>query len=201
MLNSEEIKDKLSRLRLSDPDFKQFGATYHRYELNEVLPVDYLMQFEKRNGISLPTDYFSFLTTIGNGGAGPYYGLQSLNDSLIDFKLRNKPLIEINKEFAYHEPWNAGWINDFNWEFERPDEELVNTYMDVAHIKGSLQICHFGHGCTYLLIIQGKEHGNIWFDGRADYGGIFPEITESSNRTSFSDWYNHWLDQCLLGTE
>ncbi|MCS2712051.1 hypothetical protein NXW96_22165 [Bacteroides fragilis] len=33
-----------------------------------------------------------------------------------------------------------------------PETEIVDAYISTAHIAGSLQISHFGHGCTFLLV-------------------------------------------------
>ena len=65
--------------------------------------------------------------------------------------------------------------------------------MDVHHIFGCLQIAHFGHGCTYLLVVSGSEKGHVWFDGRADYSGIFPELVNEQKQT-FIQWYLNWLN-------
>lgn len=78
-----------------------------------------------------------------------------------------------------------------------PDDSLVDEYMNVKHIQGCLEICHFGHGCAFLLVLSGREAGNIWFDGRADYGGIEPELNNLGERTSFSEWYLNWLENSL----
>jgi len=37
-----------------------------------------LVAFESSNGMQLPEDYRLFLATVGNGGAGPFYGLEPL---------------------------------------------------------------------------------------------------------------------------
>jgi hypothetical protein len=52
-----------------------------------------LAAFESTNRIGLPNDYRQFLAMIGNGGAGPFYGLARLNAcdrcaSFCDLKFR-----------------------------------------------------------------------------------------------------------------
>jgi hypothetical protein len=48
-----------------------------------------------------------------------------------------------------------------------------------------------------LLVVKGEEAGTLWFDGRADYSGIFPETIGSRRRITFADWYMHWVDGLL----
>ena len=54
-------------------------------------------EIEKRNNIILPKGYREFITKIGNGCIGPDYGLLSLQESMKDFKLREKPILKIMK--------------------------------------------------------------------------------------------------------
>jgi hypothetical protein len=76
-----EVLDRPTVLRLlgeldrRDPRRRVFGAAAHQYKLNLPLPVSVIEEFEQRHGVSLPEDYRRFVTEIGNGGAGPYYGL------------------------------------------------------------------------------------------------------------------------------
>jgi hypothetical protein len=196
-MDYKNINRRLLSLKERDPGFKEFGASTHQYQLNAPLSLADVEAFEQTYQAQLPADYREFLLDAGNGGAGPFYGLRSLQDSLIDFKLKEKPLIAISKPFPYTEKWNAAWIEEFDWEGEHPEDDLVNAYMDVAHIQGCLEICHFGHGCTFLLVISGSERGNIWFDGRADYGGLEPELNGRGSRISFSEWYMQWLEEKL----
>ena len=74
-----------------------------------------------------------------------------------------------------------------------PETEIVNAYISTAHIAGCLQISHFGHGCTFLLVVNGNEKGHIWFDGRADYSGLVPKLKDGQ-RISFIEWYVTFLD-------
>src|SRR5687767_14245206 len=73
--------DKLTVLRLlgeldrRDRHRRVFGAGAHQYKLNSPLLVSVVEAFEERHGVSLPQDYRCFITEIGNGGAGPYYGV------------------------------------------------------------------------------------------------------------------------------
>ena len=52
-----------------------FGEAAHGYELNRPVDEPAIEGFEVRWSTRLPKVYREFLLTIGNGGAGPYYGL------------------------------------------------------------------------------------------------------------------------------
>lgn len=162
--------------------------------MNPIMTVEEIVQFEKETGIVLPTSYREFISKIGNGGIGPDYGLFSLEEAMVDFKLETHPKINISKPFRYSQSWNEGWILEIDWERgERPRKDILEKYMSINHLDGCLQIGHIGHGCTYLLILNGPESGNIWTDDRADYGGINPMVDSNGNKMDFMKWYMNWL--------
>ena len=164
---------------------------------NPTLSLEKIRQFEFENHIELPLDYKRFISEIGNGGVGPGFGLKSLFDSIIDFKLRNRPCICLNKEFPYQEKWNESWIASFDWDDDYPESEIVDKYMNTKHIFGCLQIGHWGHGCTFLLVVNGTEFGNIWLDNRADYSGISPVLNYENKHITFSEWYSDWITNLI----
>ena len=90
------------------------------------------------------------------------------------------------------------WIESIDWDRgERPSSAALMEYMSINHINGCLQICHIGHGATYLLVVNGEEYGNIWLDERTDYGGIEPLLNEKGERVSFISWFTEWLDEAV----
>ena len=168
--------------------------------INPTISEDEVSEIEKRNKIILPKDYREFIIKIGNGCIGPRQGLLSLQESMFDFKLRDNPAINLSKPFAYNEKWNEDeWIDAIDWDGgERPDDEVLEKYMSTNHITGCLQICHIGHGATYLLVVNGEEYGNMWLDGRIDYGGLKPLLNEKEERVSFISWFAEWLDESVV---
>jgi len=74
-LDKNIIIQMLKELKRKDPHFKNFGANVHRYNLNSPLSLIEIENFESKYNISLPIDYKYFITEVGNGVAGPYYGL------------------------------------------------------------------------------------------------------------------------------
>lgn len=72
---------QIQRARETDSDFFRFGADCHKYHLAPPASEETVAAFEARFGISLPEGYRNFLLWIGNGGAGPFYGLYSLGAS------------------------------------------------------------------------------------------------------------------------
>lgn len=80
----KRIKEKISQLDKLDQDLEVFGADTHEYILNPVLSEKEVTQFEKEHQISLPKDYVAFITQVGNGGVGPFYGLQTLAEASVN---------------------------------------------------------------------------------------------------------------------
>ena len=74
----KRILKLLAQARTKDPDFERFGAYSHQYKLSAPASEEAIQAFEEQHGIRLPEEYRDFLMLVGNGGAGPYYGLYGL---------------------------------------------------------------------------------------------------------------------------
>ena len=68
----QEINDSLARIREFRPLWKD------DYSLGPVLSLAEVEEFERAHSCCLPEDYREFLMRVGNGGAGPEWGLSSL---------------------------------------------------------------------------------------------------------------------------
>lgn len=193
----ERIKAKFDRLKQLDKNFEVFGSEKHKYSFNKPKSEKELAEFEKRNGIKLPEDYKTFLIEIGNGGAGPYYGLEPIGNGLYaDLDYRDKSdTNDLSKPFPHTQHWNLdfGEITDQNEDeyFEQKDKE----YFQNKWANGLLRISNFGCGVSMNLVVNGQEYGNIWVDDRCNEQGIYPNpYIENRERISFLDWYEHWID-------
>jgi len=71
----KRILKLLEQARAKDPGFERFGAYSHRYKLSAPASEEMLQKFEEQCQVQLPEEYRDFLKLVGNGGAGPYYGL------------------------------------------------------------------------------------------------------------------------------
>ncbi len=183
-----DLKRKLQQLRKLDQSFSCFGAESHRYQLEPTASMTMVQQFEREHRVRLPTEYVDFLTKLGNGGAGPCYGL---------FPLGNFSDVEIG-DLASPFPHTVHW-NPYPQSESDPAayQACENEYFEPKWISGALPICHQGCGYYDLLVVAGPEYGNIWTDGRVSDQGIAPASSANNRRLGFLDWYNDWLDSCL----
>ncbi|MGY0036038.1 hypothetical protein [Pedobacter sp. NJ-S-72] len=129
----QRIKNKLKQLKEADTELEQFGAENHEYLLNPVLKADEVKQFESVYQVSLPEEYVAFLTMLGNGGAGPFYGVNKLVDSqMMYFDNSEKAAhsyFDLSKPFPYTERWHvdeelAVLYEKVEQAYEAGDEEL-----------------------------------------------------------------------------
>ena len=198
------IKAKISQLKKLDKGYSLFGSQKHKYRLNPTIPINKIKQFELTHKISLPTDYAAFLTKIGNGGAGPFYGLEPLEDSLfddLDYKRRDS-LLNPSKPFLHTEPWNLKFKPTVEEENEEEYQDQLSTheekYYDPEQMNGVLAICNYGCAVSLNLVVNGQEYGNIWTDDRRSDGGIYPSHElGNEDRITFLNWYELWLDNSL----
>jgi hypothetical protein len=112
----DRLREKLGRLRDKDRAFSVFGSNAHGYRLRPPLSGRALSECEERLGVQLPAEYRLFVSRIGHGGAGPYYGLFSLDDKdpedMTDLDLIRKP-------FRWREAFNP-----YHWDDPCSQEDV-----------------------------------------------------------------------------
>ena len=109
MNQKKEILEKLAFIR-RHKEFASFGVKEQEVSYNPCLSEEDIKEFEHKHCITLPDDYRTFISEIGNGGFGPGYGLLPLDKAIVDFKLKDKPNISLNEKFPYQDSWNEEWI-------------------------------------------------------------------------------------------
>lgn len=205
----ERIKNKIIALRRKDNGCMLFGASKHRYKLKPTLSEWEILEFEQSHRIRLPEGYRKFINLIGNGGAGPYYGLERLEDGIyadLDYK-RPGEFNDLSTEFPFTEAWNIHFKevvdendDDSEDKNENKQEDALelheNMYYDPKWANGLLAISNFGCGVSMNLVVNGKEHGHIWVDDRGSDGGIYPDnYFGNTDKIDFLTWYELWLDK------
>lgn len=190
MLNPKKILDALSSIRLADTARRVFGASTHMYVLNPVVTTASIRQFQDQHQIVLPEDYVVFLTEIGNGGAGPGYGLLPMGV----FESHSVGVLSL--PFPHRAQWNLTAT-----EFESQKQSGTHTlpenfddwYFSGHFVNGAIPICHEGCGYYNLLVVTGENSGTMWIDGRCSDGGIAPLTRYDGDVHTFASWYSEWL--------
>jgi len=194
-----QLKKKLNQLAILDATFEVFGAELHEYKLNACLKDVHIAAFETKYNIILPSEYRRFLLEVGNGGAGPGYGLYVL-ETAVESYLPNYQIL--SQPFPLTQPWN--------------DLDLVrDVYLDNKFVQGTLTIANYGCGIYALLVISGEQQGKIWIDDRTNDSGIYPASrnfchyfhdldaddflpdNDYGEPLSYDDWYEDWLNRSL----
>lgn len=100
------VEAALSRLR--EIQAEVFGAVGHGFQMNPELPESEAASFERDHNIALPSDYRQFLTGIGNGGPGPFYGVFPLGfmDDNFDLRPWHGVVGNLLKPFPFQDEWN-----------------------------------------------------------------------------------------------
>lgn len=211
-LDRNTVLRRLAELDRRDPRRKVFGSGSHDYKLNPPLPASVIEAFEGRHGVSLPEDYRHFITEVGDGGAGPYYGLLPFGKDDDDRDWEGGGLVgDPGRPFPHTTAWNlpdSFWAGEPDWPPDTPieeqdrmmdtwDRELEAHYWNPAIMDGAIPICHKGCALRQWLVIHGERRGSIWDDHRADHAGIAPVLGESGEPVTFAGWYMAWLDDTL----
>ena len=169
----DELCSQLEKAETMDPERKRFGADQHQYQWNPPARREQIEQLEEKIGISLPAEYRKFLLDVGNGGAGPFYGLFSVEQ--IQQWLQWK--IEPEKTPALAPDKTADDLdeNDCNW------------------LRGCIPIG--SQGDTYFtgLMVAGPDQGRVVYIDYEVSWFFFP------NEPNFLSWYQRWLRELCCG--
>ncbi len=205
----DRIESKLEKLRAKDKRLSVFGASAHRYVLHPPLAEKTVAAFERKWHITLPDDYRRFLVEVGNGGAGPAYGVFKLGEEDAGFGHRKwKHLIDDpSKPFRHARAWNLPAAvrkkqPDPKGMTPEEEDEAWSAWGALVHeqyrglMDGAIPICHLGCALRQWLVVTGPRAGEVWNDDRADERGIAP-LTKNRHRVTFAEWYEGWLDASL----
>ncbi|WP_328944949.1 SMI1/KNR4 family protein [Streptomyces sp. NBC_00250] len=173
-----EVRARIRQLSARDPECARFGSGMHRYELRPALPEAEIRAFEEEHGIRLPPDYRDFVAGVGDGPAGPAYGLLPLTT----------PRPEAGDD----------WAVDGEWEEDRRPGRLATRFpltdplpgviggREEELTPGTLTLGEEGCGMYVRLVVTGPRAGEIWrLD--PDWGGFVPAYPD------FRAWYTDWL--------
>ena len=204
----EKARELIRLAKEADPKCRAFGANLHKYELNPTAKLKEVRQFEKEYNIKLPEGFVKYLTEVGNGGAGPDYGLYSLEM----LRKRNPYLKQygckkafIDKRFNCHSPdYNMKLIyeerekicEEYEKAFDLPsdDNEYLNISLNV--ISGTLNIGTPGCTMSNRMIIDGGENnGRIAVDDSDMDENIPPVLTDYS----FEEWFCNYFEKIING--
>lgn len=119
----QQIRQKIELLKQKDQSFKIFGAKEHQYLLNPCLTETEIQNFEQQYHVTLPDDYRDFLCYVGNGGAGPMYGLFSLEESIDEIQ---RHLIEVPQE--YYDRLLESCQKDTLWEWMNASRQIQDFF-------------------------------------------------------------------------
>lgn len=183
------IKEKLDHIRGNGLGKAVFGAGSHKYQMNSPATEEEVKAFQDSVGVQLPSAYRAFILEIGNGGAGPYYGMHPLGtrDFLDDLEdiAKPSPLIPGMTE--------AEW-DEFTWWSE--DNELANEVYNEKYnslFHGLLPVGNQGCACHHLLVVTGP------FKGRIVNFSQDISLPQFAYDDHFLDWYERWLDKIIAG--
>jgi hypothetical protein len=196
------ISDRIERMAVklravARGNYQPFGADGHRFQLNQPLSERQIVGFESRYGIQLPSDYRAFIRQVVNGGAGPAYGLYSLEEALTKGRRMPVPDDFLRTPFPHaqvYNPYQDPEVVSFGQRVE--SGEISQSEDDRRYLyqtAGTLALCHEGCGYLHFLVVTGPARGQMWLDGRCSDQGFSPM------GVSFLDWYERWLDSTLAG--
>ena len=141
----KRIKEKLAEAKQVDKNYRVFGASTHKYQLEAPLNEASISNFEEKFNITLPSCYRSFIKHIGNGGAGPFYGISALGqayDSIV-----KKKYLSIPSQIPLR-------VTDEQWDqltFELDADETSCELYDELYKQLFSGIMTIGsQGCSYM---------------------------------------------------
>ena len=185
----KHILKLLGQAKAKDPDLARFGAYSHQYKLAVPAGEEAIQKFEEQQGIRLPEEYRDFLMLVGNGGAGPYYGLyglKALKEDLSDshgvrlYRVMKEPVI-------YPKMSEEEWDRMADPEGRRKGEE-VHPYAGILPIGTQ--------GCTLMtgLMLAGPYRGQVVYYDEDFCGPPF-----FAREKGFLEWYERWLREVIAG--
>ena len=194
---------RMEELRAADSSRRVFGSGHHEYAHAAPVSEKEVQRIENQYGFEVPGEYRQFLTEIGNGGAGPGYGLWPIGfwdptDSALE-EWSSSWADNPGHSFPHAAAWN---LPESVWKKQPPSDANYETHDDFTAVvdaaafakglaNGAIPIANLGCAIRVLLVVSGPQEGQVWIDDRASDGGIYP--APGDRAMTFVDVYEDWL--------
>lgn len=185
-----------------DMEYKLFGSWGHAHLFNAVIDAELLGVWEEEMKLTLPEGYRSYLTQLGNGGAGPAYGLgefifpqyQSLRETCLYSDSQVEVFNKVAKQWFeqeqhsdqelyqsyYEEHPEAPKLEYGDWD-EQVYGPILDKLMHQLFEQGMLLIANQGCSNDVFLILNGSHRGQCHVTS-SDYDYSYPLWTAENRR-------------------
>lgn len=203
MFTREKVERILEKAREIDSKLEMFGVENHQYKLNPPVPEAFVRDVEEKCGFTLPQDYRRFITQVGDGGAGPDYGIDPFRDfwkygyfqedrfaehhrrgwrrSLVrPFSIR--PLLWEERDNCMCDPEVYEMHPEHFFVWEKPENEWETP----QSTDGFFCLGDKGCGWGYGIVLNGEKRGQLF---TTDHEGGF-----AWEAYSFNEFYSHYLE-------
>lgn len=210
------IRHVISKASYEDMELKVFGWKSHAHTLQPKLSESELEVWQELLKIKLPEDYCTYITQLGNGGAGPAYGLRVLtldldedlaaptvfsNDQSTLFNEQAREWYELDNQDDYGEYCEQTPENQ-RLSFDEWDSLLEERYERVESYlfhKGQLFIANRGCDQDLYLLLNGSHCGWCHINSKDyDYsvggnGIVLGDKSPVQQRSILWEEYQRWL--------
>lgn len=173
-----------------------FGATKHQYRLGPVLTLEEVRRAEAERHMKFPEEYVFYLTQVGNGGAGPYYGLYSLETVM---QANSNPCLGQSFEQTVTPTITGEQWREHMRRLEMLEEsaETKTDYKTYWERLYSGMVSVGTQGCTYdhMLMLTGKYAGRIVY---MDWNEL-PDNPPFDTGMTFLEWMEGFFADILEG--
>ncbi|OWA37269.1 hypothetical protein B9G55_04170 [Saccharibacillus sp. O16] len=184
------IRQKLLQAAQAEGSGSVFGASSHQYRMNEPLTLTQLGKLEAEWGVTLPDPFAAFLVGVGDGGAGPYYGIYPSSRISPDLERLAEP-----STFRLDRT-SQDWMSPpaENDELDDMDDETYDAFW-ADLLRGTIEFGTMGCDNELLLIVSGEHRGRVVYINMDSPKSFF------AYEKNFLDWYERWLDEVIGGFE
>ncbi len=159
--------------------------------LRPPIEMEQVCAWEKKYGVKLPEDYFTFLTEIGDGGT--IVPITPDCDKLVSFKTYEQDgysFAGIQKPFTLEKSWMPDWGDTIENAPDNEDklERLMAKRWNMIRHDGNLTLAEdkTDNFQRWFLVVTGPCRGEVWME--SEFGVLrFPDCT-------FSKWLRLHLE-------
>ena len=219
MLDIPNIQAVLRKASHWDLYGSAIGGSYvHGHLFRPVIDQEELGLWEEEVGLALPEDYRCYLTCLGNGGAGPSYGIYPFWLRLLDgyrkktaysmdqaqrFHDLAKRRYELEDTFALYQDYCSRTPPEGRMDYNAYEEMLWDTEGDqlyeALYEDGILCIANRGCSADIGLLLNGSHRGCVggisregWFDWLAPK---FSLAEEMEHWTPFAGYFMEYVQR------